>query len=49
MMENQELDNEMDIWCCIYIWEVVKILAPFWIPIIIRHLIFRGPKKGPEF
>ena len=28
---------------------VVKIMVPFWIPIIIRHLIFRGPKKGPYF
>ena len=26
---------------------VVKIMVPFWIPIIIRHLIFRVPKKGP--
>ena len=25
-------------------WVVVK---PFWVPIIIRHLIFRVPKKGP--
>ena len=23
--------------------------GPFWVPIIIRHLIFRVPKKGPEF
>ena len=29
------------------IWVVVKIMVPFWIPIIIRHLIFRVPKKGP--
>ena len=28
-------------------WVVVKIMIPFWIPIIIRHLIFRVPKKGP--
>ena len=28
---------------------VVKIMDPFWIPIIIRHLISRVPKKGPEF
>ena len=26
---------------------VVKIMVPFWVPIIIRHLIFRVPKKGP--
>ena len=31
------------------IWVVVKIMVPFWIPIIIRHLIFRVPKKGPQF
>ena len=30
-----------------YIWVVVKIRVPFWVPIIIRHLIFRVPKKGP--
>ena len=29
------------------IWVVVKIMAPFWIPIIVRHLIFRVPNKGP--
>ena len=28
------------------IWVVVEIVVPFWIPIIIRHLIFRVPKKG---
>ena len=26
---------------------VVKTMVPFWIPIIVRHLIFRVPKKGP--
>ena len=26
-------------------WVVVKNMVPFWIPIIIRHLIFRLPKK----
>ena len=30
-----------------YIWVDVKIMVPFWVPIIIRHLIFRVPKKGP--
>ena len=25
----------------------VKIMVTFWVPIIIRHLIFRVPKKGP--
>ena len=29
------------------IWVVVKIMVPFWVPITIRHLIFRVPKKGP--
>ena len=28
-------------------WVVVKIMVPCWIPIIIRHLTFRVPKKGP--
>ena len=28
------------------IWVVVKIMVPFWVPIIILHLIFRVPKKG---
>ena len=27
-------------------WVVVKIMVPFWVLIIIRHLIFRVPKKG---
>ena len=26
---------------------VVKIMVPFWVPIIIWPLIFRVPKKGP--
>ena len=29
------------------IWVVVKIKVPFWVPIIVRHLLFRVPKKGP--
>ena len=28
-------------------WMVVKIVVPIWIPMIVRHLIFRVPKKGP--
>ena len=28
----------------IHIWVVVKMMVPFWIPIIIRHLKFRHPK-----
>ena len=30
----------------IYIWVVVKIMVFLWFPIIIRHLVFRVPKKG---
>ena len=30
-------------------WVVVKIMVPFWVPIILRHLILRVPKKGPQF
>ena len=30
----------------IRIWVVVKIMVPFWIPIIIRHLMFRTHEKG---
>ena len=30
-------------------WVVVKIMAPFWVLSIIRHLVFRGPKGGPKF
>ena len=29
------------------IWGDVKIMGPFWVPIVIRPLIFRVPKKGP--
>ena len=28
-------------------WVVVKIRIPFWVLNIIRHLLFRVPKKGP--
>ena len=27
---------------CTYIWVVVRIMVPFWVPIIIRHLLFRA-------
>ena len=30
-----------------HIGVVVKIRVPFWVPIIIRHLLFRVPNKGP--
>ena len=28
------------------IWVVVRIMVPFWVPIFIRHLLFKVPKKG---
>ena len=28
-------------------WVVVKIRVPVWVLIIVRHLLFRVPKKGP--
>ena len=31
------------------IWVVVKMMVPFWIPSIIRHLIFRVPQNGSTF
>ena len=30
-------------------WVVVKIMVPFWVPNIVRHLLFRVPKKEPLF
>ena len=30
-------------------WVVVKIMVPFWVPIIIRHLLFRYPKRDLNF
>ena len=30
-----------------YIWVVIKIMVPFWALGIIRHLVFRGPRRGP--
>ena len=33
---------------CICIWVVVKIMVPFGVPILIRHLVFRVPKGGPR-
>ena len=29
-----------------YRWMVVEIVVSFWVPIIIRHLLFRVPQKG---
>ena len=31
----------------IYIWVVVKIMVPIWFLNMIRHLVFRGPKREP--
>ena len=39
--------EERDPHYCNKKWVVVKIMVPFWIPIIIRHLICRVPRKGP--
>ena len=36
-------------WLQIFIWVVVKIMLPFWVLILGRHLVFRVPKTGPEF
>ena len=41
------LSVELDALAPAFIWVVVKIMVPFWIPNIIRHLIFSVPKKGP--
>ena len=37
------------IYIYIYVWAVVKIRVPFWVPNIIRHLIFRVPKRDHHF
>ena len=41
------VESDVYICRCRGIWVVVKIMVPFWIPSIIRPLIFRVPKKGP--
>ena len=42
--------NVVSLWAgydaVVLIWVVVKIMVPFWVPILIRHLIFRVPNKG---
>ena len=43
----EALKNQQATWKLEVIWVVVKIMAPFWVPIIIRHLLFRVPKEGP--
>ena len=30
-----------------FIWVVVKIMVPLCLLTIIRHLVFRGPRRGP--
>ena len=36
-------------WLMNYIGVVVKMMVPFWIPIIIRHLILGYPKRDHKF
>ena len=37
------------LWAPKVIWVVVKIMVPFWIPIIIRHRIFRVLQRDHNF
>ena len=37
------------IYIYICIWVVVKIVVPFWVLSIVRHIVFRGLKRGPQF
>ena len=30
-------------------WVVVRIMVPFWVLSIVRHLVFRGPKRDRNF
>ena len=39
----------LGVFCSSATWVVVKMMVPFWIPIVIRHLIFRGPKRDHNF
>ena len=32
-----------------YMWVVVKIMVPIWVPVIARHLLFRVPKGDHNF
>ena len=32
-----------------FTWVVVKTMVPFWVPSIIRHLLFRVPKRDLNF
>ena len=43
---NSVINTNITISIYIYIWVVVKIMVPFWVPIIARPLIFRVPLKG---
>ena len=38
-VEKQEVRKPM--------WVVIKIMVPFWVLRIIRHLVCRGPIRGP--
>ena len=31
------------------IWVIIKMMVPFWVLAIIRHLVFRGPKRDHDF
>ena len=40
----------VDAWthACVHIYGwLAKLMVPFWVPSIVRHLLFRVPKKGP--
>ena len=41
------IDSNLGQFLCKTIRVVVKIVVPCWVPIIIRQLVFRVPKKGP--
>ena len=46
MEKNMETTMMGYIWS---IWVVVKIMVPFWMPTVIRHLIFRHSKRDHDF
>ena len=37
--------SDRGVWVCM--WVDVKITVPFWVLAGIRHLVVRGPKRGP--
>ena len=40
------LDRDEDTMKFNFVWMVVKVMVPLWIPMIIQHLILRIPQKG---